>query len=363
MSEKTEKPTEKKRADSEKKGQSFKAGDIVTMLLLLVGGLSIPLVFHLDEVAALFTTIATTSRLPDPFSYVNALAWGVVKGVAAFVAICSVVTCVPGLIQSRFTLAFGAIKVNFDALNPAHGVKKLFSLRVVKDLVKTLFYICATIAGSLIFVHLHYRELFAVVGLPESALRFEIAHLARRLGSYLIAASIPIVVLDYLAEYFLYIKGIKMEKYEVKQEFKQSQGNPEIKSRQRQMAHEGLSEKIKENVKSSTFIIANPTHIAIGIYADFKVAPFPMVSVRETDARARDVIAYASQCRVPILRDIALARGIYARTQRYQFVCAEDLEPIIRILVWLKQVEEAGLPAGPDTTDFDREEGKEDKGS
>jgi type III secretion protein U len=344
MSEKTEKPTEKKRADSEKKGQSFKAADLVTMLLLVVGGLTIPLAFHLDDVGRIFATIASTSQLPDPFSYVNALAWVVVKGLAAFVVICSAVTFVPGLIQSRFTLAFEAIKLNFDALNPANGFKKLFSLRVVKDLVKTLLYIAATIAGGIVFMHLHYRELFTAATLPEPALRFELAHLARRLGLYLIAAALPIVALDYLSEYFLYIRGIKMEKHEVKQEYKQSQGNPEIKSRQRQMAHEGLSEKIKENVKSSTFVVANPTHIAIGIYVDFKVAPFPMVSVRETDARAREVIDYATQCGVPLIRDIPLARGIFSRTQRYQFVCAEDLEPIIRILVWLKQVEEAGLP-------------------
>lgn len=347
MSEKTEKPTEKKRTDSEKKGQSLKAADIGTMLLLIVGGGTIPFVFDLNRIAGLFKWFGSAAQaqdLPAPFAYVNALGWMMMEGIAAFIAICAVATMVPSLIQSRFTLAFDAIKFNFDALNPANGVKKLFNIRVVKDLVKTLLYIVITVAAAAIFTRNHYRELFMTTRMPESALCFELAHLSRCLGLYLIAMAVPVLVLDCLTEHFLYIRGLKMAKHEVKQEIKQSQGNPEVKSKQRQLSREGLSEKVKENVKGSTFILANPTHIAVGIYADLRIAPFPMVSVREVDARAREVIDYAVKCGVPVLRDIPLARGIFARTQRYQFVSPDDLEPIIRILVWLRQVEEAGAP-------------------
>ncbi|MCY0387224.1 EscU/YscU/HrcU family type III secretion system export apparatus switch protein [Robbsia sp. Bb-Pol-6] len=363
MSEKTEKPTEKKRRDSEQKGQSFKAGDIGTILLLLAGGAAIPLMFHLDRVGDAFSHIAESARdrtLPDPFSYVNALGWLVVKGIAAFLTVCSVVTVVPGLIQSRFTLAFDAIKFNFDALNPANGFKKLFSLRVAKDFCKTLLYIVTTLAGAAIFIRLHYRELFMTARMPEPALRFELAHLARCLGLYLAGAALPVAVLDCLAEYFLYIRSLKMARHEVKQEVKQSQGNPEVKSRQRQLSREGLSEKVKENVKGSTFILANPTHIAVGIYIDFAVTPFPMVSVREVDALAREAIDYAMQCGVPVLRDVPLARRVYARSQRYQFVAPEDLEPIIRILTWLRQVEAAGAPEQRPAGDAGTAEGAAD---
>ncbi|WP_045771153.1 EscU/YscU/HrcU family type III secretion system export apparatus switch protein [Xanthomonas albilineans] len=347
MSEKTEKPTQKKRADSEKKGKSFKAADIGAMLLLIVGGVAIPFLFDFDSIFSLFKLFGSAVQakdLPGPFAYVKTLGWVAVKGTVIFIVVCSFATTVPSLIQSRLTLAFDAIRFDFDALNPANGLKKLFNIRVAKDLVKTLLYIITTSAAVAIFINNHCRELFMTMRMPEFALCSELGHLAKYLCLYMIGMAIPVLVLDCLTEYFLYIHGLKMEKYEVKQEIKQSQGNPEVKSRQRQLSREVLSEKVKENVKGSTFVLANPTHIAIGIYADFKVAPFPMVSVREVDARAREVIDYAMKCGVPVLRDIPLARRIFDRTQRYQFVSTEDLEPIIRILTWLRQVEEAAAP-------------------
>ncbi|WP_429496816.1 EscU/YscU/HrcU family type III secretion system export apparatus switch protein [Robbsia andropogonis] len=344
MSEKTEKPTEKKRSDSEKKGQSFKAADLNTILLLAAGGLSAPYLFHWNNFGKLFSWIADAGAYPDPWSYVDALISIAAERIVAFVGICTLATAIPMLLQSRFTFAFNALKINFDALNPVNGFKKLFNLRVLKDAVKALLYLTAASASIAIFLTLHYRDLLGLAAMPEMLLRVELNRLGKSLGALLIATALPVLLLDYMVEYFLYIRSLKMDKHEIKEEVKESQGNPEVKSQQRKLSREGMSEKLKENVKGSTFVLANPTHIAIGVYVNFKVAPFPMVSVREQGERARSVIEYAMQCNVPVLRDVPLARRIYARSRRYEFIAVDDLEPILRVLFWLREIEKAGMP-------------------
>jgi type III secretion protein U len=347
MAEKTEKPTAKKRADSEKKGRSLKVADVVTMALLVVGVGAIPYIFRLSELEKIVGSITLSKDAPAPMAYVNALAWIFVKDMAAFLVLCSVAGALPSLLHSRFTLAFEAIKFNFESLNPINGLKRIFNIRVIKEFVKTILYLFVTIVATTMLIWLHCDELFGSFNLGMRGLLFVASKLIKELALLLLAFYLPILVLDAVAEYFLYIKGIKMEKYEVKQEMKQSHGNPAVKSRQKSLAREGLNEKTKENIEKSNVLIANPTHIAIGIYLDPKVTPYPMVSVREVNERARAAIAHAEECGVPVLRDIALARNIFKRSKCYQFVAVEDIEGVIRILTWLKQVELAGAPPKP----------------
>ena len=132
-----------------------------------------------------------------------------------------------------------------------------------------------------------------------------------------------------------------MDKEEVKREFKEQEGNPEVKSHRRQMHMEILSEQIKSDIENSRMVLANPTHIAIGIYFRPEIAPLPFVSVVETNQRALAVRAYAEKVGVPVVRDVRLARRIYQRHRRYTFINVEEIDEVLRILIWLEQVENA----------------------
>lgn len=143
-----------------------------------------------------------------------------------------------------------------------------------------------------------------------------------------------------------------MEKHEVKQEHKDHNGNPEIKQRRRQIGEE-LSGQVQADVAGSSMILANPTHIAVGIFTHPDYPGVQFVSVRERGNRARKVIALAEKWGIPVVRDIPVARAVYFKVRRYQFVPAELTAPIARILAWLKDIErnhaEPPLDSAPET--------------
>lgn len=358
MAEKTEQPTPKKLRDAAKKGQTFKSRDITTIIVLCVGALALSKVVDLKRVIFEFSFVAATGAMPDPTGY--AISWAKIFLilVTPFVLLCALAGIFPSLVQSRFQLASEAIKLDLTALDPVKGLKKLFSWRSLKEVVKAALYLIVVAVTVRVFINLHHRELFALFRAPVALLAHMWITLTVQLILIFVLCSLPVLLLDGAVEYFLYFKDLKMEKHEVKQEHKESDGNPEIKSKRREAHMELLSEEIKSNIEQSDFILANPTHIAIGIYMNADIVPVPFVSVRETNARALAVRRYAELKGVPVVRDVSLARSVYRNSRRYGFVSGEDFEAVMRVLIWLKQVEatRSGASIAEDAQEADAQE-------
>jgi type III secretion protein U len=135
-----------------------------------------------------------------------------------------------------------------------------------------------------------------------------------------------------------------MEKHEVKQEYKEQEGSPEVKHRRKEVHQEILSGQVQGSIDKSDFILANPTHIAIGVYTNTQISPLPFVSVLAKNQVALAVIAYAEKHGIPVVRDIPLARYTFKNIKRvYTLFPPKSVEPILRILQWLKEVELAHL--------------------
>jgi type III secretion protein U len=253
--------------------------------------------------------------------------------------LCMVVSAVPALLLSKFSLATEALKIDFAKLNPVEGVKKLFSLRTVKDLVKALLYLLMFAVAFWVLWANNKTIIFAQLHGQVTSLASVMASLFMSFMAISMLCCLPVFVLDSLAEFYLHIKNLKMDKHEVKREYKEQEGNPEFKQHRREVHMELLSEQVKSDVKQSNFILANPTHIALGVYFRPELCPAPMISLIETDARARAVIAYAEKCGVPVVRDIPLARSLYKAVSRYSLVPFEYFHGILSILEWLHNVE------------------------
>ncbi|AJC22359.1 EscU/YscU/HrcU family type III secretion system export apparatus switch protein [Pandoraea pulmonicola] len=345
MPSKTEKPTPKKLRDAAKKGQTFKAKDVTTLIVLAVGVLAAGIVVDLRHVIAEFSHVAAAGADQDAASY--GLEWirSYLKMVMPFIVVCAVAGALPSLVQSRFTLATEALKLDFGALDPVAGFKKLFSGRAAKELLKALLHLVVLCAAISIFVEQNHRDLFQVFRASPEALAHEWIRLTVKFVMVLLLCALPVALFDAVFEFFHYQKNVKMEKREVEQERKETEGRPETKMKRRETHSELLSEEVKANVEQSKFIVANPTHIAIGIYMNEDIVPIPFVCVRETNARALAVIRHAEANGVPVVRDVPLARSVYRHSRRYQFVSGEDLEPVMRVLWWLRQVEMANSGA------------------
>nr|WP_282490723.1 MULTISPECIES: EscU/YscU/HrcU family type III secretion system export apparatus switch protein [Providencia] len=342
-SNKTEQPTRKRLEEAKKKGQSFKSKDFIVACLTLGGILYLVSFSSFDEFMGMIRIFLQSENPQSITDYSKAVFMLGMKFLLPFIALCVFISALPALLQVGFVLATEALKLNLSALNPVQGVKKLFSLRTIKDTIKTLLYLsCFIIAITIVWKN-NKELLFSQVNGDLFGVAIVWEKLLFSLVIICLGCSLIILLLDALAEYFLTMKDMKMDKEEVKREMKESEGNPEIKARRREIHMEILSEQVKSDIENSRLIVANPTHIAIGIYFRPDLSPIPLISVRETNQKALAVRAYAEKVGVPVITDIKLARRIYKTHRRYDFVCLEEIDEVLRLLVWLEEVENAGI--------------------
>ncbi|MFS2221665.1 EscU/YscU/HrcU family type III secretion system export apparatus switch protein [Pantoea sp. B65] len=341
---KTEKPTDKKKRDAAKKGQTFKGKDLITTCLTLVG---IEVVLNFTSLRAFSDILQAVVARQYHFTlhgYILQCVWFGLQILLPVAALCIAAAFLPGILQTGMRLATKIFKLNFSAVNPVKGFKKIFNLRNLKDFIKALLYLGCFVCATFIFWQ-ENRGLIISLVYAEPATLFRVwGQLLHSLLVIFIACILIIILIDCVAEYLLYIKELKMDKKEVERETKEINGNPEIKKKRKSLHQELLSEETKKDIKKSNVVIANPKHIAVGIYLNMEIAPIPFISLLEKDQRALAVRRYAEQVGVPVVENVRLAREIYRTHKKYSFVSLEMFTEVMDILVWLEQVERKWTP-------------------
>jgi len=345
MAEKTEKPTDKRRKDSAKKGQTFKSKELTTTVSLLVGIYFIVHFLSFKDFMQLYSTVMLDNSKITISDFLLELTRIFFILAFTIIAIISVTGITMTLLQTRFSIATEAIKLNFKALNPVEGVKKIFNIRTVKELIKSILYLIVFVITGYILIQNDLRQALAVVHSDLNELIIQWVALAFKAVMTFMICSLIILIADFMVEYFLHFKDLKMDKHEVKRERKENDGNPEIKDARRRIHQEILSGEEMSAIRNSEVVLANPTHIAIAVYFNPEVASLPFIALRSTHQKARAAIAYAEKIGIPVVRDIALTRRIYKTYSQYSFISLNDesLMKIMNILIWLRQVEMAGM--------------------
>lgn len=336
---KTEKPTPKKKRDAAKQGQTFKSKDLVTTCLMLVGIEMIIGFVSLDDVKFIMQNIIDAHYAFSAQDYALLCLVTALKIVLPVLAMSIVATVFPGIMQTGGQLALKALKLKFDSLNPVKGMKKIFNLRTVKEFVKTLLYIMAIFVAAYIFWQ---KNSSIILGSVNSEAKFTFLIFGELFHSLLIiflGCIALIVMFDAFCEVLLWLKELKMDKKEVEREYKESQGNPEIKSRRRQLHSDMLSEPMKQTVQNATAIVVNPTHIAVAIYLNKDVTFIPYISLIEKNEKALAVKRYAKRVGTPIIEDVALARKIYATHRVNSFIHLDCFTEVLDILLWLDLID------------------------
>lgn len=339
MAEKTEKPTDKKIKDSAKKGQSYKSKDSVAAIVLVVSAFIFDGMTSLSDLGLLTKKILLS---PNNIN-IDTLLWEffiIFIGILLPILLaCFLAGTLVSLLQSRFRLATEAIKLDLTKLNPIAGLKKIFSLNSLKELIKAILYLLVFIVSALVFFYLWRHDIFMLYRTTIEGMIQQWADLSTTFIIVFLAVALLIIVVDMITEFFLFIKNLKMEKQEVKKEHKDNEGDPQIKSARRGLHQELLSEEVKSNVRNSTFVMANPTHIALLIYYDPDIAPLPFLFSKSRGLQAKAIIKYAEKQGVPVVRDIPLARKIWRSYKKDRFIDETGLEEIMNIVSWLIRVE------------------------
>ena len=347
--EKTEKPTEKRLRDARKKGQVAKSQDLTSALMLI----SSVLIFWLSgsmtaavlikamrsgiENAGSFSGVLTRERAGDVLYQASldfALALAPLFVFLFFGAILF------NYVQVRGLVAFEGIKPDLNKLNPAEGFKQKFlKPRPYLELLKTVL---KSIITFVVVASILYAEIPNIVLLSEQSAANVTAYtftLILRIGFYVGLLFLALAAGDFFLQRYLFMNQMKMSKQEVKQEYKESEGDPLIKWMRRNLHREILSQSSIAAVKTADVVVVNPTHVSVALKYERGQMGAPTVVAKGADLIAAQIRKIAKKSGVPMMRDVPLARALYEIDLETE-IPEELYETVAEVLRWVYTLKE-----------------------
>ncbi|TBT42016.1 EscU/YscU/HrcU family type III secretion system export apparatus switch protein [Vibrio parahaemolyticus] len=345
--EKTEQPTAKKLRDARKKGQVAKSQEIVSsaLILALIAVLFAFADYYMSHISALLL-------LPSELAYQGfqdalidvaiAIAKEMAYLLAPIILVAALIAIFSNMGQFGFLFSGESIKPDIKKINPVEGAKRIFSLKSVIEFIKSILKV--SLLSCIIWVTLR-GNINTLMQIPTCGLECVPAVTGVMIKQLMIISSVGFVVIaaaDFAYQKFDHTKKLKMSKDEVKREYKEMEGSPEIKSKRRQLHQELQASNQRENVKRSNVLVTNPTHIAVGLSTKKGETPLPVITLMETDAMAKRMIAIAREEGVPVMQKVPLARALYADGNVDQYIPSELIEATAEVLRWLASLESDG---------------------
>ena len=257
----------------------------------------------------------------------------VVKGALPILLIgCALAVLATG-IQTRFLFASKAFKPKFSNMNPLNGIKNLFSM---KNLVEILKGIVKIILLGVILYHMLKGEFFRLINTMYMDLSLSTVYVLKKIMSMVLQVYMyfaAVAALDYFYQWWSYEKKIKMSKDEIKEEYKQLEGNPEIKGRIKDVQRQRARSRMMQAVPQADVIIRNPTHYAVALKYDPNRDNAPHLIAKGQDELALRIVRVGEEHEVVVIENKPLARGIYASTPLGAEIPGEYYGVVAEILV------------------------------
>ncbi|EJN8560793.1 SctU family type III secretion system export apparatus subunit VscU [Vibrio alginolyticus] len=342
--EKTEQPTAKKLRDARQKGQVAKSQEIVSSALILA------LIIVLFAFADYYMShISALILLPSKLAYQGfqdalvdvaiAIAKEIAYLLAPIILVAALVVIFSNMGQFGFLFSGESVKPDIKKINPVEGAKRIFSLKSVIEFIKSILKV--SLLSCIIWVTLR-ANINALMQIPTCGLECVPTITGVMIKQLMIISSVGFIVIaaaDFAYQKFDHTKKLKMSKDEVKREYKEMEGSPEIKSKRRQLHQELQASNQRENVKRSNVLVTNPKHIAVGLYYKKGETPLPVITLMETDAVAKRMVAIAKEEGVPVMQKVPLARALYADGNVDQYIPSDLIEATAEVLRWLASLE------------------------
>ena len=347
--EKTEKATPKKRRDERKKGHVMMSKDVVAVSSLIGSVLMLRVTFlssaeYIGEFIRYCLSIAKGDGVFSPGLMLQSVVL-IARVAGPMLAIAILLTLVATMAQTRMLVAFESIKPKFSKLNPINGFKNLFSLKSVVEAVKNLFKIS-------ILLYIIYTSLRDIMMVAERYMYAELfgacSHLFNAIFVMLLKVILAYLVLaaaDYLYQWWDFERQMKMTKQEVKEEYKQTEGDPQIKSRIKQKQREMSQSRMMQSVPGADVVVRNPTHVAVALRYHPGEDVAPIVLAKGLDYLALKIVKVAEENDVVTIENVPLARSLYAQTEVNQMIPPDLYEAVADVMVYLYKQDRIKAPA------------------
>jgi flagellar biosynthetic protein FlhB len=346
----TEKPTAKRLKEARRDGQTARTPELGAWASVLLSTWLIPMVLTdlFDSSEGLLRRITVFMAKPEPAGALTLLKDALIDGALAIAPLLAgmvVAILAAAGVQGGLRPAPKLLKPKFNRLNPAQGLKRLLGPKSWWEAAKTL----VKVLVLALVLYVAVRNLVPMVmgsgALPMASLVEVLSGSALSLIRWAAVAGLVMAVLDYVVIRRRTGKELLMTKQQVKDEHKNSEGNPELKGaiRSRQLAVS--RNRMMSEIATADVVMANPTHVAVALRYDAAKGA-PRVVAKGAGVVAAKIRELAAAHRVPVVQDVPLARALYKACDLGQEIPAELFGPVAHVLAFLYRLKRKGSAAG-----------------
>lgn len=341
-SEKTEQPTAKKLRDLRKKGQVPKSKEAVSTSLIVV--LFFYISFDSENLFNKFSGVLLS--VSDLFSLPFEVAIGLILDrlilsaitiIAPFLVIVLAVGILANILQFGVLFSGESLKPDIKKINPIEGAKKIFSRSNFVEFLKSVVKVFTVIVVVWVIIQ---QSIESFVYAPLCGLDCYVQAFSSVLVRTLVwvcCIFVIVAILDIVFQRADHIKKNKMTKDEVKKDHKESDGDPDIKSKRKKIQRELASGKTDDAVKKATFVVKNPTRYAVAVRYHLKTNPLPIVLAKGENINAKSILMSAEKHNIPIMENVPLAQGLYGTTEVGGYVNVDLIPAVVEVLQWVKE--------------------------
>ncbi len=317
-SQKTEEPTAKKLEESRKKGQVALSREVNNWLMIMAGTLVVlvlgpHVLTRLKNHMALYIEhAAQMPGVPGGFHQILGESFLIVLGILFLpLAILMAVAFLGPFLQVGPLFAPEVIKPDLSKVSPIKGFGRLFSMRSIMEFVKGILKIGVIAVVGVIILYPFYMVVDHLVGMPVPLVLGELRDLVARMMTGILIVLLVIAVIDLVYQRFEHYKKMRMTKQELKDEYKQAEGDPHVKARLRQLRRERAMTRMMQSVPEADVVITNPTHFAVALKYKPGEMSAPVCVAKGQDLIAQKIREVANENKVEIVENPPLARSLY----------------------------------------------------
>ncbi|MBK1727084.1 flagellar biosynthesis protein FlhB [Halorhodospira neutriphila] len=342
--EKTEDPTPKRREDARKRGEIPRSSELTTMLMLLVGALMMLALggwmgSRLTDLLEWAFTIER-AQLFDPTIAVQQLHEAMGRGlllVAPFITVMLFAAVLAPVALGGWSFSFQPMAPNPEKLSPIKGLGRIFGPRAAVELGKALGKVLVVGATALGLFYLYFDDFYALSRQPLEPAMASGMHLFYVFFFLLTLSLLIVVAIDIPYQIHEYTQKIRMTPQEVKEEFKQTEGKPEVKQRIREEQREAANRRMMDNLPEADVVVTNPAHFAVALQYDQARMHAPTVVAKGTDLVAARIRSAAEEHGVPLFPAPPLARALYYSAKLDEEIPAGLYFAVAQVLAYIYQ--------------------------
>ena len=350
-SSKTEEPTQKKLDEARKKGQTFSSRELNHFFMMLALAAFI-MVMAPNIAKQFYILLAPFITMPDSINlqevHFNDIIKHVVFSALAIIALPLLATwaaaIAPSVIQNKWVFSTESIKPKFSKLSPMSGLGRLFGVKALVEFGKNMLKVAVVAIIVYVVLKPYANYLYGVPTLSKA----QMLDFAQKMaGKMMVAVCIMLFLLsifDYFWQRFSFMKSMRMSKQELKEEYKQQEGDPHIKGKLKAIRREKARQRMMANVPKADVIITNPTHYAVALQYDPQTMPAPKLIAKGTDDVAGRIREMAQGYKIPIVRNPPLARILYDTTDLDEDIPVEHYAAVAKVIGYVYKLKGKAPP-------------------